>query len=84
MHLHLVIAYLLVNIYRYTMAMTSLVNLPKEEMPGLTPKTCVMERAYKMLGYSCTHLDLTEIPQNLKSGVEVSFFFPTPIFDSNA
>lgn len=72
MNLYLIIVYLLTNVCRYTIAMTSLVNLPKDEMPSLIPRTCVMERAYKMLGYSCTHLDLTEIPQNLKSGVEVS------------
>lgn len=39
----------------------------------LTPKSCTMERAFRMLGYVCSNLNLKEVPQFLKSGVEVSF-----------
>lgn len=39
------------------------------------PKRCQLERIAKMIGSSCTALDLREVPQNLKTGIEVGFFF---------
>lgn len=36
------------------------------------PKRCQLERIAKMIGYTCTGLDLREVPQNLKTGMEVS------------
>ena len=33
---------------------------------------CQLERTYKMVGYNCANLNLKEIPQTLKSSLEVS------------
>lgn len=38
------------------------------------PKKCQLERIAKMIGYTCTALDLREVPQSLKTGIEVSWF----------
>lgn len=35
-------------------------------------KSCTVERVYKMVGYVCSNLNLKEIPQHLRSGLEVS------------
>lgn len=35
------------------------------------PKTCTMERVNKMLGYVCSNLNLKEVPQHLRSGLEI-------------
>lgn len=51
-------------------AVTSLGMIPRDEVN--VPKTCTMERVYKMVGYVCSNLNLKEIPQNLRSGLEVS------------
>lgn len=34
-------------------------------------KYCIMERVKRMLAYNCSDLKLKEVPQYLKSGVEV-------------
>ncbi|XP_037034662.1 asporin-like [Bradysia coprophila] len=34
-------------------------------------KTCTMERVNKMIGYVCTNLNLKEVPQHLRSGLEI-------------
>lgn len=34
-------------------------------------KRCQLERSYKMIGYNCANLDLKEIPQSLKSNLEI-------------
>lgn len=39
------------------------------------PKKCQLERIAKMIGYTCTALDLREVPQSLKTGMEVRFWF---------
>ncbi len=36
------------------------------------PTKCTLERSYKMIGYNCADLNLKDIPQYLKSNVEVS------------
>lgn len=36
------------------------------------PQRCHLERTYKMIGYNCANLNLKEIPQQLKSNLEVS------------
>lgn len=38
---------------------------------AMASKYCVMERVKRMLTYSCHDLKLKEVPQYLKSGVEV-------------
>ncbi|XP_055686584.1 toll-like receptor 4 [Lutzomyia longipalpis] len=35
------------------------------------PKRCNLERVFKRIGYNCAKLDLKEIPQNLKSSMEI-------------
>lgn len=45
---------------------------PRNELPR--QKSCVIERAHKMLGYFCRHLDLRTVPQNLRTNVEVRKF----------
>lgn len=37
----------------------------------LPSKFCIMERVKRMLGYNCSDLKLKEVPQYMKSGVEV-------------
>lgn len=37
-----------------------------------TSKTCTMERVDKMIGYVCSNLNFKEIPQHLRTGLEVS------------
>lgn len=51
-------------------AVTSLGFITHDE--GNVQKACTMERAYKMVGYVCSNLNLKEIPQHLRSGLEVS------------
>lgn len=51
-------------------AVTSLGLLAHDEVN--MPKSCTMERVYKMVGYVCSNLNLKEIPQHLRSGLEVS------------
>lgn len=51
-------------------AVTSLGLLNHDET--IAPKTCTMERVYKMVGYVCSNLNLKEIPQHLRSSLEVS------------
>lgn len=41
------------------------------------PKRCQLERIAKMIGYTCTAIDLRDVPQNLKTGVEVSYLVAT-------
>lgn len=49
---------------------TSLASLPaKEEV--IVPKTCTMERVYRLIGYDCSKMDLKDIPQTLKTSLEV-------------
>ena len=36
------------------------------------PKTCEMERSFKMMGYYCANMNYKEVPQHLKSSLEVS------------
>ncbi|XP_052860420.1 leucine-rich repeat-containing protein 38 [Anopheles cruzii] len=35
------------------------------------PQRCQLERTYKMIGYNCANLNLKEIPQQLKSNLEI-------------
>lgn len=35
-------------------------------------KTCTMEKANKLVGYDCSNLNLKDVPQHLRSSVEVS------------
>ncbi|XP_052894636.1 chaoptin-like [Anopheles moucheti] len=35
------------------------------------PQRCLLERTYKMVGYNCANLNLKEIPQSLKSSLEI-------------
>ncbi|XP_055602600.1 chondroadherin [Uranotaenia lowii] len=35
------------------------------------PQRCTLERSYKMVGYNCANLNLKEIPQSLKSTLEI-------------
>lgn len=39
------------------------------------PKRCSLERIAKMMGYTCSDLNLKDIPQNLKTGIEVRIQF---------
>lgn len=50
-------------------AVTSLGLLNHDEVN--VQKTCTMERVYKMIGYYCSNLNLKEIPQHLRSSLEV-------------
>lgn len=36
------------------------------------PKRCVLQRVSKHLGYTCSNMDLKEVPQYLKSSMQVS------------
>ncbi|XP_053688175.1 CD180 antigen [Sabethes cyaneus] len=35
------------------------------------PQRCLQERTYKMVGYNCANLNLKEIPQSLKSNLQI-------------
>lgn len=35
------------------------------------PKKCALERIAKMMGYTCSNLNLKDVPQNLKTGIQV-------------
>ncbi|XP_058830301.1 relaxin receptor 2 [Topomyia yanbarensis] len=35
------------------------------------PQHCLLERIYKMVGYNCANLNLKEIPQSLKSNLQI-------------
>lgn len=49
-------------------ATTALVPL-REDAP--IPKTCSMDRVYKMIGYDCSDMRLNEVPQHLRTNVQV-------------
>lgn len=34
-------------------------------------KTCTLERVYRLIGYDCANMNLKEIPQHLKTSLEV-------------
>lgn len=50
-------------------AVTSLDFIMNED--NHVQKTCTMERVNKMVGYVCTNLNLKEVPQHLRSGLEI-------------
>ncbi|KAJ6644258.1 Tsukushi, partial [Pseudolycoriella hygida] len=50
-------------------SVTSLGMISREE-PNVQ-RSCTMERAYKMIGFVCTNLNLKEIPQHLRSSLEI-------------
>lgn len=49
-------------------------SIPAAEETVVKKNHCVLERVYRMMGYDCTYMDLKEVPQNLRSNVEVNCF----------
>lgn len=47
-------------------------DLPAKEEPIKKKTYCVSERVYRMNGYDCSNMNLRDVPQNLKTNVEVS------------
>lgn len=62
-------AILLGSMATIAMADTSLIPAREEVV---IPKTCTLDRVYKMPSYDCSSMNLREIPQNLRSNIEVS------------
>lgn len=47
-------------------------DLPQKEEPVRKKSFCVSERVYRHSGYDCSNMNLRDVPQNLKTSVEVS------------
>lgn len=47
-------------------------DLPQKEEPVRKRSFCVAERVYRHSGYDCSNMNLRDVPQNLKTSVEVS------------
>lgn len=47
-------------------------DLPQKEEPVRKKTHCVSERVYRHSGYDCSNMNLRDVPQNLKTSVEVS------------
>lgn len=58
------------EIWTIIFALTTLNYVTRSD--GKDPKRCSLDRIHKMIAYNCAHLDLTEIPSNLKKSTEVS------------
>lgn len=54
-------------------------DLPPKEEPAAKKSFCVSERVYRMNGYDCSNMNLRDVPQNLKTGVEVRQLYQ-PVF----
>lgn len=63
------------NAYVILIYLAVLFNLEVHSLASLEledyPKVCVLERVYKKVGYVCSHLDLKEVPQYLKTSLQV-------------
>lgn len=59
------VALVQLTLYCVAAASVALTNTPQTE------KRCDMERAYNMIGFYCANRNLREVPQYLKSDVEV-------------
>lgn len=70
MDIRVILTYLATIFIGITLATTSLVPA-REEV--IIPKTCTMDRVFKMVGYDCTNMNLKEIPQHLRTNLQVSF-----------
>lgn len=72
MKLYVLLIYLVHYVTGEAVTSFGLVPVTTHEEMMNAPTTCTMERVYKMLGYVCTNLNLKEIPQHLRSSLEVS------------
>lgn len=50
---------------------TSLVSLPEKEEVIVKKTFCTLERVGRMLAYDCSNMELKEVPQKLRPGVQV-------------
>lgn len=60
----------------FSVAVEAKVNLPAGaavEETVVVKTHCTMDRVYRLLGYDCSNMNLKEVPQHLKSSVEVIF-----------
>ncbi|XP_055311112.1 chondroadherin-like isoform X2 [Sitodiplosis mosellana] len=46
-------------------------SIPPTEKSIIRKTVCEPGNAYRMFGYDCSYMDLTEVPQNLKSSVKI-------------
>lgn len=47
-------------------------NIPTATETILKKLQCQGDRAYNLIGYDCSQMDLREVPQNIRSSVEVN------------
>lgn len=50
------------------------VSIPAVEETVIIKTHCNVDRVYRMLGYDCSNMNLKEVPQNLRTSVEVNWF----------
>lgn len=79
MHLFVILFNYRMNVYVILIYLAAIFNLEVLSLASVElveyPKMCIMERAYKKLGYVCSHMDLKEVPQFLKTSLQVCTFF---------
>lgn len=46
-------------------------DLPPKDEPAAKKTFCTSERVYSLNGYDCSNMNLKDVPQKLKTGVEV-------------
>lgn len=64
----LIILISLINALNYIDATAS---IPAAEETVVIKSHCNVDRVYRMLGYDCSNMNLKDVPQNLRSSVEV-------------
>lgn len=69
MNVPAVLVYIATVIVGVVTATTALVPAREEVV---VPKSCTMERVFKMVGYDCADMNLKEVPQYLRTNLQVS------------
>lgn len=69
MNIRTILVYMSTVIVGIVTATTSLVPAREET---IIPKSCTMERIFKMIGYDCSDMNLKEVPQYLRTDLQVS------------
>lgn len=69
-----VILLIVICLHQYVHGAASLVALPAKEEVVIQKSYCTMDRVYRLLGYDCSNMNLKEVPQNLRTSVEVRLF----------
>lgn len=50
---------------------TSLAELPEKEKVIVKKTYCTLEKVHRMLAYDCSNMELKDVPQKLRTGVQV-------------